>query len=171
MSVVNLKSTQLTNRDSTPVVLTNSFIGRSVVKEGYGWVGATSGDSIASVYRLVTLPSNSRLSSIVVSCDALGTSAAIGVGAYYQTSMPATALGGTVINATFFASALSVATALSKSNVTNQSTSYTYDKQEMPLWLALGLSADPECNFDICATVSAAIAATGKLAMNVSYNE
>ena len=54
-------------------------------------------------------------------------------------------------------------------DATNQSGSFTLDKQEQPLWQAAGMAADHGGTLDIVATVSVAIAATGLLGANVEY--
>ncbi|KAF7958214.1 hypothetical protein AWV80_01195 [Cupriavidus sp. UYMU48A] len=101
---------------------------------------------------------------ILFSCANLGASSAINLGVSRNTKD-----GGAAVSAALFASAQATSAALTNSDVTNQSGSYTLDKQEQPLWQAAGLTADPGGTLDIVATVSVAIAATGLLGANVEY--
>lgn len=165
MSVVSLKSLQITNRDASPALLSNASYARSNLKESEGYVTAGSADSIGSKYILCSLPSNARVSQLLLSCGAI-TSAAADFGVYKDTKD-----GGAVVDADFFASAQSIATALSNSDITNESGVFTIAKQEMPLWQALGLSADPLTNYDICATLTAASTASADLGLKVRYAE
>lgn len=174
MAVNNRNSTQIANRDAVPLVLSNPSYARARIKESYGYVTATNADSATSVYRLCQIPSNARISSIVLACAALGSGAVIDVGAYYGNdakSIAGTPFNGAVISANFFATLVDVSSALAPVSITNESGTFTLDKQEQPIWQALGLATDPECHLDICATVSVAIAATGLLALRTSYSE
>ena len=177
MAVVNLKSTIISNRDATPKVLTDSYVSGGPLHESEGYVqSASATDSSGSIYRLCQVPSNARVSSIVLQSDALGGSCAAGVGVYYPTFIPVGAglsasNASAVISATFFASAQSLATAVSPTEVINQSGSNTIAKQELPLWSAIGLSADPGISLDICVTLSAATASQGYVGLKVRYAE
>jgi hypothetical protein len=158
MAVVSLKSTIITNRDATPVVLTDGLKSGGALKEGQGYVSAANGDSAGSKYLLFSVPSNARLASLIFQCEALGAGAKLDLGAYRNT-----ADGGAVVDADFFASAVDVSAAVAPIDLLNESGTNTIDKQEMPLWQALGFSADVNSSFDIAATVNVAIAAAGKL--------
>lgn len=175
MGIINRSSAQITNRDAVPQVKNNSLTEKSNLKRGYDYVSATNGDSATSIYRMVSMKSNFRLSSLILACAALGAGAKLDIGAYYGNDakdiFKGSTLNGAVISSNFFAAALDVSGALGKTDVTNQSGSYTLDKQDMPLWQALGLASDPECTIDICATVNVAIAATGLLALELNYTE
>jgi hypothetical protein len=164
MAVVAAKSTIITNRDATPVVLTNDAISGGAMKEAQGYVAAANGDSAGSKYYICPVPSNARLASLIFQCDALGAGAKLDIGAYYPT-----ALLNLVIDADFFASAVDVASAVAPIDLLNESGTNTIDKQEMPLWQALGLSADPLCAIDLVLTVNVAIAAAGKASLKARF--
>jgi hypothetical protein len=109
--------------------------------------------------------------NVLLSCAALTSGVvSIGVGRNTKdsggTAYPL-AIGSTAT--ALFASAQSVASALSKSNVTNQSGNYTVTKQEQPLWQAAGMSADPGGTLDIIVLVTTALAAGGLLGLEVQY--
>jgi len=167
MGVVNTKSTIITNRDATPSVLTEPMISGGAMKEAQGYVGSVSGDSIASIYRFTQVPSNCRVSAILLNSEALSGSTALDIGAYYPTTTAGVA--GAVISASFFGSAIVVSGAVVQSDVTNESGSYTIAKQEQPLWQALGISADPGGMIDICGTLTAASSAAGNIGVKVRF--
>ncbi len=175
MAINNRSSTMISNRDASPLILSNPSFSRSDLKEAYGYVSAVNADSAGSIYRMFQMPSNMRLSSIILQCEALGAGAKVDVGAYYGNDAKDIFLGnvlaGAVISANFFATAVDVSGALGPTDVSNESGSYTLDKQQMPLWQALGLASDPECHIDIAAVVNVAIAATGLLSLKGRYAE
>lgn len=161
-----LKSAVITNRDATPLVLSNGVLARSALKEAIGSVTTTTGKTTGSKYILCQVPSNARVSQVLISCAAMSTSTALDVGVYRNTVD-----GGAVVLAALFGSAIDVSGALSNSDVTNESTSYTLDKQEMPLWQAAGLTVDPLSALDIVCTSTATITAGGLLSLKVRYSE
>jgi hypothetical protein len=158
MAVVTTKSTIIANRDSSPSVLTDPQISGGMPRDAMGFAQVSNGDSIGSMYPLTQVPSNSRLSALSVACDAI-TGAAANVGVYNPTK---NGVAGAVINASFFAAAQSLATAIpSGVSILNQSGLNTIPKQEQQLWQALGLAADPGGMLDIVVTLTAAATATG----------
>src|SRR3972149_12341690 len=92
MAVANTKSTFITNADAEPKVLTSDYISKGTLYEAVGTVEVAAADDDGSVYRMVRVPSNARITSILTGCDAitLGTSYHLGV---YQTA----ANGGAVV--------------------------------------------------------------------------
>lgn len=174
MAVVTRKSTAIGNRDASPTVLTMASYDGGSVKEKEGYVPAVNGDSVGSIYPMCSVPSNARISSIVLQSEALGTGAKVNCGVYAPTQViPAlAALGyaaGAAISASFFASAEDVSAAVTSTEIINQSGSNTLDKQEQELWQAIGLSKDPGCQLDIALSVNAAIAGNGKIGIKVKY--
>ena len=163
MTVNVYKSATITNRDANPPVINDARLERSMLRSSHGQVSAVTGDSIGSTYILASIPSTAMVRAVKLSCAAL-TSGAANIGV----SQP-TAKGNTAISAALFASAQSVASALSSSDVTNQSGSYTTAVQEQPLWQAAGLSADPGYPLDIVVTLTAALTASGLLGLEVQY--
>lgn len=164
MAVVTVKSTTITNRDAVPSVINDGRLERGALRSAHGYVTATNGDSATSKYILASVPSSAMVRDVLLSCANLGVSSAVNVGVYRNTKD-----GGAAVSASLFASAQATSAALSKSDVTNQSGSYTLDKQEQPLWQAAGLTADPGGTLDIAAAVSVAIAATGLIGADVRY--
>jgi len=180
MAVQSAKSTLITNRDATPKVLTDNLVSGGEFKESEGFVqSVTNADSAGSIYRLCTVPSRARVSSVLIQNGAFGGAAAVNVGVYWpdyqpfpiapygQHPMPSDA--GTAISAAFFASALSVVGAGGPTDIINQSGTNTIALQEQPLWQAIGLSADPGMDLDICVTVSTAIASQQYIGLKVRY--
>ncbi len=162
MAAENLKSGAITNRDSTPPVQT---VGQgSNVRRVVGVVEAAGGDA-ASTYRFCSVPSNARYVRAWFSSDDLsGSGATMDVG-LRQT----TANGGAVVDADFFASALDVATAaVALTEITFERGATLISEFEQPLWQRLGLSADPQRDYDVTG-VSAVAAATGTMLVIVDY--
>lgn len=164
MGTSTLKSTAITNRDATPKVPTNAKLYGAPVQNGFGYCTAAASDDTSSTYRCVAVPSNAVIRSIMLSSVAQGGSAAVDVGVYR-----ATVDGGAVVDQDFFGSAVSVVSAVQRSDVTNESTTNTLAKQEQPLWQAVGLSSDPGGELDIVATPTATMTNGGAIGLNVSY--
>lgn len=174
MAVVNLKSTMITNRDAVPAVLTDAYVANGEMLEAEGYVAPANGDSIASIYRMCSVPSNARVTSVLMQCSALGAGATFDIGVYWPTFIPvgaglSAANQGLAILQAFFASAIDVSAALAQLEYINESGTNTIAKQEMPLWQAIGLASDPGIDLDICATVTAAMAAAGFASVKVRY--
>lgn len=164
MGTSALKSASLTNRDATPRVFNNSNVQGAMVRVAKGYVTAAAADDTSSRYRMCEVPSWAIVHAIYLSSVAQGGSAAANVGVYRTT-----ADGAAVVSANFFASGISVVSAVSRSDVTNQSASYTGQKREQPLWQALGMSADPKSMLDFVVAPSATFTNGGQVALEVWY--
>jgi hypothetical protein len=166
MAVVTVKSAQITNRDASPVVLTNGRIVRGEVKHARGVVAIANGDSIASKYLVCSIPSNAIPISARVTSPDIGTTTAADVG-LYQT----TANGGAVADVDFFGSAVSLSGgALAKSDITNENGAVaTPANGEKPVWELLGLTADSGRDYDVVLTLTAAADAAGSVLLEIDY--
>ncbi len=162
MGTSALSSTYVTGRDATPRVLTNARIHGGVPRSYHGSVTAAAADDTASRYKMCSVPSNCMVRHVYLSSVAQGGSGAVNIGVYRTA-----ADGGAVVSATLFASAVSVVSAVSVSDVVNQSTSYTPTKREQPLWQAAGLTSDPGGELDIMVAPSAALTNGGLIGLEV----
>lgn len=160
MAVVNQKSAQITTQDSG--AMANAWIAGGGLRTDVAQVAIANGDSIASTFRLVRVPSNARLSSLSLFTTAV-TGAAADVG-LYQT----TANGGAVVDADAFFAAQSIATASPGLNVLGGNL-LSPANREKRLWEALGLTADPLRDYDITLTLTAAATAAGAAGVECIY--
>lgn len=168
MAVEDVKSAGITNADATPRVANNARVFGGQLREAAGTKQAAASASIASIYRLCRIPSNCRVSQVLLDCDAFDTTGAGDVGIY-----KATAQGGAVVDADYFGSAILMTSILKGSDVTHEaaSTGYGVEDAEKPLWEGLGLSADPGVDYDVCITLTAAngAGATPDMTLKVRY--
>lgn len=165
MSVVNTKSTAVTNADATPVDLTGAYLSNGRLRESVGTVETANGDSVASVYRVARIPSHARVSQILLYSDDIGTTTIADLG-LYQTA----ANGGAVVDADLFASAVSLKDgALSAVDVTHESAVFDIAHVERRLWEALGLTADPKVWYDVAFTLTGAADAAGTITAKIRY--
>lgn len=178
MGVVTLKSTALTNRDAVPKVLTDPFIAGGVVSQAYGYVFTGAADSAASNYKLVSVPSNCRLSSLSMINGALGSGCVLDVAVWYPTTVPqgggaflAASLGGTLIGSSNFTTAIvgNTTNTTPSELVVTTNTLQGPNYQEMPLWQMLNLASDPETAFDIGFSVRIAVASAGYIGLKATY--
>ena len=165
MATVSVSSTQITNRDAVPRVLSNARISRGAMQVSCGYCESSAADDIGSKYKLCSIPSNARVHSVLLSCDSTGTAGAADIGIYQTTEN-----GGAVVDADFFKAAQSLATALKNSDVTFGNTGgYGVEEGEMPLWQALGLTSDPKRDYDVVATVTTATVSAASIFCQVAY--
>lgn len=160
MAVVDVKSTAITRQEATPKQKVPAYLAAGVLREFVGTVEAANGDSIGSTYRMVSVHSSWRVSDIELFCDAI-TSGAADIGLYDTLDN-----GGAVVDADFFASAQSIASAITTgTRVQHESGVVNIDDIEKRLWEALGLTADPGKFYDICLTLTAATTAAGTISL------
>ena len=173
-----LKSAAITNLDTIPILApTQGEGGPSYLQEIDGYVTCLTADTTSSVYRIVRLPTNVKVKSVVIDTAALSASTTLNVGAYYSDAYSAggvfdgtpPSLSGTVISAAFFASALAATSANVRVDVTNQAGNYPISNRNEYLWQALGLSADPGGFIDITVVPNVAIVAGGVIGLTVEY--
>ena len=164
MAVVNVKSTAITNRDATPAVPNNAHIQHGVLKECVATYEVATGDSSTSKYRMMQVPSNARISQLLLVSDDMGTATAADFGIYDTTEN-----GGSVVDADFFSAAVSLnGGALSDSDITHGN-AFGKEDAEKPLWEALGLTSDPKKYYDVVATLTADADAGGTLTLKLRY--
>jgi len=177
MAIDHVKSTFITNLDAQPVAMNTAGeggMGRLLAIEGYA-TGVASGTA-DSTYQLVRVPSNCKIKTIVFE-SAAQTAGKFDIGAYYATdgaSGKAVALlAAAAISQAFFAAIIDCASAVARTDITNQAGLYTADKRVMPLWQALGLSSDPGGNIDIVATIKTTdiTTGTGRFGISVTFVE
>lgn len=173
-----LKSTLLTNRDATPKVLSDAFLSGGIMEEVQGSVKVGTSDSANSYYRLISIPSNARISQLYWQSDAIGTSAGsqFDVAVWYPTSIPvgggnflAAGSSGAILSSSIFATALTANAATALTEITNQSTNYLIPLQETPLWNVLGMASDPEISLDLGFVVRVATGAAGYIGLRCRY--
>lgn len=168
MATVSVSSTQITNRDASPRVLSNSRISRGPLLGSMGVCATSAADDIGSKYKFCSVPSNARIAQLLLSNSSLGTAGAMDVGVYQTTDN-----GGAVVDADFFASAVALTSAQSNVDITSEANganaSIGKEDLEKPLWEALGLSADPKRDYDIVGTVTTATIDAGYVALQATY--
>lgn len=164
MATVTKYSAAITNRDASPKVISNARITKGMVFETIGTAESSAADDVNSKYILCSIPSNARVSRVMLTCDDLGSTGTADIG-LYQT----TANGGAVADADFFASAQALTTALLQSDVMLESGVIDEAEMEQPVWQLLGLSADPKIDYDVVLTATQAIELAGTITLQVQY--
>lgn len=163
MAVVNTKSTTITNLDAAQVTHAKAYASGGAIKEWVETLETANGDSIASVYRFFRVPSWIRVTDVILDSDDIGTTTIADFGLY-----DTAANGGAVVDADFFGSAVSLKDgALANSNITKESAVVDIANSGKRLWEQLGLSADPQKYYDVCATLTAAADAAGTITLRL----
>lgn len=168
MATVSISSTQITNRDAALQVKSNSRLTRANIVSSIGKITSSAADDIGSKYKMCVVPSNARMSDLLLSCASTGTTGTANIGIYRTTQD-----GGAVVDADFFASAQALTSALAKTSVlleaNGANASLGKDDLEKPLWEALGLSADPKCDYDIVMTLTEATISAADIVLEALY--
>lgn len=165
MAVVAVKSTLVTNADALPAVLNSPRVDGGFERIEVATVAITSGDSIASTYRMFRVPSNAVMTDLRIYSPDIGTTTISDIG-LYRTAKD----GGAVQDADFFASALSLKDgALNGTDVLHEAAVFTIDNSGKELWEALGLTSDPSVFYDVALTLTAAADATGTVKLIGRY--
>lgn len=168
MGVVNTLSNAITNRDASPALANKSIIEGGMLRESVATVEVATGDSSTSTYRLMQVPSNARVSQLLIDSDDMGTGTLADFGLF-----DTTANGGSVVDADFFASAVSlkdgILTASDVTHEANAGTGLNRDDIEKPIWQALGLSSDPRKFYDVVAQLTADADTGGTLSAKLRY--
>jgi len=156
MAVVAVKSTLITNADATPVVLNNPRVDGGFERVSVATAAITSGDSLDSTYRMFRVPSNAVMTDLRIYSPDIGTTTISDIGLY-----DTAAAGGAVVDADFFASALSLKDgALNGEDVLHEAAVFTIANSGKELWDALGLTSDPHKFYDVALTLTGAADAT-----------
>lgn len=159
----NQNSLLITNRDANPINLSNANNGAMGFNyTTYGHVPVTTAEVATNILRLVTIPSNARLTEVSLYSTALGGTCAGNIGFYRNTRD-----GGAIIGAgTQLGSAVSLVAAV---NGAEQPGTITPITRAQPLWQVLGFAADPRTTFDLAITLTANVAAAGSVGIEAGY--
>lgn len=166
MAEVHEKSDIVTGLDAQPETYLGPKRSKGVLREDIATYQIGSTDSDNSTFRMVRVPSNARISQILMSGDGADTDVTANVGVYKTADD-----GGAVVDEDFFASDWAgLNTATRNEDITYESaTSAEVEEEVEELWEQLGLSADPHIDYDITITLSAAMDADSDVTMKVRY--
>jgi hypothetical protein len=166
--MANVNSTWIANMVATPKVLTDSNKSVGRLKEASSVATTSATQTANDTVRLVRVPSNARISQVLLGAADATTAGAINIGVY-QTE----ANGGAVVDADLFASALDLTGGpMNNLDCTFESGEYTFAESALPLWQVLGLTTDPKRDYDIVAQVSTTFSGgPTSLALKVRYVE
>lgn len=177
MTVETIKSASIINLDASPVVANTAGEGgvaALLVQTEFVTVSASA--SATSKYPLIRVASRVKVKSLVLESEAMG-AGKINLSVYYSDSTTdgtQPSLQGLIVPTTgdqFFASDVDLASALSGSQVINESGNNPLSNRNKPLWQALGLTTDPMGFFDIVAVVHTTDITTGaaRLGLRAEY--
>lgn len=165
-AVVFVKSTVITNADATPAVINKGNLAGARVRQHRGIVTSVNGDSIASIYRVCRVKSNDLVDRLEILNASWG-AACTGDFGLYQTAQN----GGAVVDVDFFATAVDLNTArLAPLDITLEAGAgvTVVANCEKRIWEALGLTVDPQVEYDVAVTLVAAAAAAGALCVKIN---
>lgn len=150
MAVVNRNSTAIADMVAVPRVPVNPTKGAAGrLFEVAGLVTPAADDSANSIHRFCRVPSNARISTVLLNAAAATTAGAVDIGVYQTADN-----GGAVVDADLFASAVALTAAQTNANLTYESGEYTLAESVKPLWEVLGLASDPNREYDIAWTIT-----------------
>lgn len=148
--MANVNSTWITNAVATPKVFTDAAKSVGTLKEASSAATVSATQASGDTVRMVRVPSNARISEVLLSTGDATLAGAINIGVWQTADN-----GGAVVDADLFASALALTGGpFNNSDQTFESGEYTYAESAKPLWEVLGLTADPNREYDIVCEVS-----------------
>lgn len=165
-AVVLVNSAPIANMVAVPVVLNKANVARARVLQARGLVTVTNGDSIASIYRCCRIKSNDMIDRVELLNTTCGAACTGDIGLYQTTPN-----GAAVVSVAFFGSAIDLNTAhLAPLDVTLEAAAgpAVVTNCEKRVWEALGLTVDPQIEYDVAITLVAAAAATGTCVLKVN---
>lgn len=165
MAVANTKSTAVSNRDASPRVPSPAHLVRGPLFEAVGTVEIAAADDNGSVYRMARLRSSDRVSQLTVFSDAITGGSNFDLGLYRTADD-----GGAVVDADLFGSALDLTSgSVAGADFTFESAATDIAKIEKRLWELLGLSADPQVDYDVALTGATVGSAAGTVSLRVRF--
>jgi len=165
MAVEARKSSLVTNADAVPAVLNNPRVDGGFERVKVSTVEIVNADSVASTYRMFRVPSNAVVTDLRIYAPDIGTTTATDIG-LYRTAKD----GGAVVDADFFASAVSLnAGAINGTDVLHEAAVFTIANSGKELWDALGLTSDPSVFYDVAFTLTADADATATVKLIGRY--
>lgn len=153
-----LKSTPITNLDSTPAVANTTGEGApGNVRSVSGVVTVTTGKTSGSTYQLCRFPSNAKMKHVWVGVDTTITALTADIGLYYSTStvdgtLPANQ--GTKVNSTTGSQLFGAGVDLKTAALADFMSTLGGAKRNQPAWQAAGLTVDPGGYFDLVLTTT-----------------
>ncbi len=166
MGVVNTKSTSVTNADATPVVHNNPFVEGGLVRCSVGTVEVAAADDDTSTYRMCRIPSNARIISAHILCDAItgGTSYDLG---FWDTAANGAAVitGGTSV----LASAVDLSSAITTVNTEHVFEAMDIAKIEKRAWELTSLTVDPMKEFDVVLSANTVGTGAGTISLVILW--
>ena len=164
MAIANTNSLAIANRDGAPRIASPAHLVRGPLFEAVGAVEVAAGDDNGSVYRFARLRSSDRVSEIRLWADAITGGTAFDVG-LYRTA----AEGGAAVDDDLFGSAIDLSGGVAGVDVTFESASTDIAKVEKRIWELLGLSADPQLDYDLALTGDTVGSAAGSVSLRVRF--
>lgn len=152
-----IKSSIITNATATPQVINSARIDGAKIrhKRAVGTL-VTAAAEAASTIRFFRVKSNDIVHKLWLDATSFGTGCTAHVGLYRTNDD-----GGAVADADLFASAVDMAAAQRATDVTRESGVITVANMEKRIWELLGLTQDPQIEYDVVLTLAVAATVAG----------
>lgn len=161
MAIVNAKVTALFNADNN-LGKNNRWLERGPVYESVGTLEKLGADSNNSVYRFLRVSSNWVINSILLTNDAITGMTAVDCGLYDVNT-------GAAVSQALFATGQDLSSARTSVGLNLRFVTSNIDTTEKQLWQLLGLSEDPQKQYDLCLTATTAGAGAGTIDLMIRY--
>jgi hypothetical protein len=149
MAVVDRDSTTITNILAEPTVINGPPRGPRTLRTVREVITPAADDTANSLYRFFRIPSNCTPVGLRISAADATTAGIISIG-LYQTDEN----GGAVVDADLFATIDLSGGPFNQEPILFESGQYTQAESMQALWATLGLTADPNREYDVCALVT-----------------
>jgi len=168
MAVVNSKSTAITAFDARPRTRVGSHLHSGSLMVSRGTVEVAAGDDDGSVYRMLRLPSNAIIDGLFPLNDSITGGSDYDLGVYDTIDNNLAA----VVDVNRFADAISMVGGRAVYlNAAYEDSPTGIINMEKRLWERLGLSSDPNKDYDICYTGVTVGSASGTLGLVCHWSQ
>lgn len=148
MTIVDRESAGIVLQEADSILTTPLSAG--LLREVVGVIATAADDTANSIHRYVRVPSNARISELLFSSADASSAGKYDFGIYRTTED-----GGALVDVDLFASAFDLTGGLfANFDITFESLEYTFAESETPLYDVLGITDDPNIEYDIVGLVT-----------------
>lgn len=170
MSTFNLKSTMILNRDASPAALSDPINARARLHEAFGCDRLPQTAGVGSYIKCVSVPSGARVSELDIVAAGIGTSS-LDISAWYPTTVQniSGVTAAQIISSSSFAQAIAGVDGGQVADAMGTIAQNPVVSRQQPLWMRLGLSADPNVDIDLGFTVRTTNSIAGYVGLRARY--
>jgi len=179
MSTFDIKSVIIRNKEATPTGTVNdTFQGKGIAKHAAGVesTGVVASLGAGSQIRLISVPSNARITELDFAMETLGTSV-LDIAVFFPAFLPQgggnsvalTSASSIISTSTFEVNIAGIDTGVQWTEGMGPAAGTNLNSTMQPLWRRAGLTSDPQIDLDLGFTVRTANLEAGYVGLRATY--